>query len=441
MKREVYPEGIKIDIRPEIRKGCSWDVKISFSADLLEAENIKKIYYEKPRHANPSCYYFCLKVRSKLITPIKEVGFTKVATLASDSSYTELSGNTATFKVKFNARPRAVFHKHADMMILVASLKKGDTHITTGLKELIFRGGTGSIHSADSRKKALLKEKSRKNNMKKEYPTTADGGLWPIDRTVPEFTHMAPDELLTSFIQNKGDALLQYYGDGFEGMNNNTTMDNTWASNVMAPQTNDFSMGVSNFSAYPVMMDNNNMAYPGNGFLEMKPDISSNYNEPNYNLGSYNEPNLKKRKLEYYEEPATKRPKYLMETKTYQKLFFNALHYLTLPEISTVASRAPVPLFVKDENSRYIYLNSTFANFVLDVATTDTALNKGTSQVLDPCDAPTIMQHDQYMFTQEEGVMKLFDVTIKHQYFQMMKQVTTLRDGKKVIVGAVVGSL
>lgn len=63
----------------------------------------------------------------------------------------------ATFRVKFTARPRTVFHKHADMMILIASLSQGDNMVSTTSLELIFRGGTGSIHSADNRKKSTIK--------------------------------------------------------------------------------------------------------------------------------------------------------------------------------------------------------------------------------------------------------------------------------------------
>lgn len=57
-------------------------------------------------------------------------------------------------KVKFTARPRAVFHKHSDMMILLVSVKKGERAIATSETELIFRGGTGSVHSAETRKLA-----------------------------------------------------------------------------------------------------------------------------------------------------------------------------------------------------------------------------------------------------------------------------------------------
>lgn len=47
------------------------------------------------------------------------------------------------------------------------------------------------------------------------------------------------------------------------------------------------------------------------------------------------------------DDSPVKRPKYLLEVKYYQKLFFSCLQFMTLPQISAVCSRAPVPIFVK----------------------------------------------------------------------------------------------
>jgi hypothetical protein len=47
------------------------------------------------------------------------------------------------------------------------------------------------------------------------------------------------------------------------------------------------------------------------------------------------------------EELSEKKPKYMLEVKYYQKLFFSCLQYMTLPQISALTSRAPVPVFVK----------------------------------------------------------------------------------------------
>jgi hypothetical protein len=44
------------------------------------------------------------------------------------------------------------------MMILIVALKRGDQVLCSDESELIFRGGTGSIHSADSRKSSIAKE-------------------------------------------------------------------------------------------------------------------------------------------------------------------------------------------------------------------------------------------------------------------------------------------
>lgn len=144
-----------IQTRPEIRKGCVWDVSLLFSAAALHHHKLKEIYLEKPRVQRESGAYLCLKVRSKLIQ--KEIGFGKVAELEHDAPYIEPNPITgaAVLKVKFTQRPRAVFHKHADVMVLVVSLRSCHSNeiLLSAEHELIFRGGTGSMHSADSRKK------------------------------------------------------------------------------------------------------------------------------------------------------------------------------------------------------------------------------------------------------------------------------------------------
>jgi len=108
------------------------------------------------------CYVLELSVRSKLIRPVKELPFCKVGNIVNELDPVELTNGGATVRVKFTARPRTVFHKHADMMILVANLMAGGELITSSTLELIFRGGTGSNHSADSKKKALLNKGEKK---------------------------------------------------------------------------------------------------------------------------------------------------------------------------------------------------------------------------------------------------------------------------------------
>lgn len=155
MVESVVYKDFCIQTRPEIRKGCVWDVGLLFSLEALEKHKLKEIYLEKPRVQRESGAYLCLKVRSKLIQ--KEIGFGKVGELEHDRPYIEpnVSTGAATLKVKFMQRPRAVFHKHADVMVLVISLRSCTTNevILNAEHELIFRGGTGSMHSADSRKK------------------------------------------------------------------------------------------------------------------------------------------------------------------------------------------------------------------------------------------------------------------------------------------------
>jgi len=135
-----------------------------------------------------------------------------------------------------------------------------------------------------------------------------------------------------------------------------------------------------------------------------------------------------------------KRPRYLLETKFFQKLFFNCLHFMTLEEISLVCSRAPVPLFVKDEASVYIYINLTFCNFIMDVARTERILNKSTSQVLGQSEAVDVVKQEKFLMAHDQGTIKTFNVNIQKQTFKVMKQWTLLKDGKKVIIGAVVSS-
>jgi len=121
--------------------------------------NLRHIYLEKPRQAAGRCPYLCLKVRSKLKVPVEELGLTKVAKIENDSDYLTLNEfSVITLKVRFTTRPRVVFQKQSDMMILIVALKRGDQVLCSDESELIFRGGTGSIHSADSRKSSIAKE-------------------------------------------------------------------------------------------------------------------------------------------------------------------------------------------------------------------------------------------------------------------------------------------
>lgn len=153
--------GLVVSTRPEIRKGCSWDITLRFTPEIINKLGLKTIFVEKPRAATPghSNFYLCIKVRSKLMQPRRELGFRKVAEIENDVETVELNEQgVATLKVKFTQRPRSVFHKHSDTMILVVALKsaKDDRVVISDEHELVFRGGTGSVHSADARKKMIL---------------------------------------------------------------------------------------------------------------------------------------------------------------------------------------------------------------------------------------------------------------------------------------------
>jgi hypothetical protein len=65
---------LAISTRPEIRKGCSWDIYLRFAPELKLAS--KRIWAEKPRQIAPSKdlaspsqiqYYLCLKVHPQTL--------------------------------------------------------------------------------------------------------------------------------------------------------------------------------------------------------------------------------------------------------------------------------------------------------------------------------------------------------------------------------------
>jgi len=91
---------------------------------------------------------------------------------------------TAILRVKFTSRPRAVFHKHSDVMILLVSLRRGNETLCSSSKELIFRGGTGSIHSAEGRNNGNI---SKKRKGVESYMSQENSEpLWPIMPSLPK---------------------------------------------------------------------------------------------------------------------------------------------------------------------------------------------------------------------------------------------------------------
>lgn len=109
------------------------------------------------------------------------------------------------YQTRFTARPRAVFHKHADVMILVAHLKIGDRVICSDTVrilftlvtishfvqlELVFRGGTGSIHGAENRGRASPVMPSTPHSCPPHYMYNSDA-----PQPVPLLPNAAPSPL------------------------------------------------------------------------------------------------------------------------------------------------------------------------------------------------------------------------------------------------------
>jgi len=229
---ELNDGSISITTKPEIRKGCIWEFQLRLSPQMSQRNDFQKFYVisgatskkNKSLKKESNLFYLELKIRSKLIRPVKELPFFKVGNVVNEQEPIEIINGIATFRVKFTARPRTVFHKHADMMIMVASLFQGENLITTTSLELIFRGGTGSIHSADNRKKALLNSKTKKsetdtnqmnitNEMAKQNNIVNNNGSKMVSGSMPmltEYEDFDPNNFWDDFLLNKGDKLMNF---------------------------------------------------------------------------------------------------------------------------------------------------------------------------------------------------------------------------------------
>eukprot|EP01124_Arcella_intermedia_P015840 TRINITY_DN22408_c0_g1_i1.p1 TRINITY_DN22408_c0_g1~~TRINITY_DN22408_c0_g1_i1.p1 ORF type:complete len:536 (-),score=83.52 TRINITY_DN22408_c0_g1_i1:514-2121(-) len=475
---------LQINTRPEIRKGCIWDIHLKVSPEIVQKEKLDSIYIERPRGvAGRTSSYLCLKVRSKLIKPVRELPFTKVAVVVNEGNTLDLSDNTLTLRVRFTARPRAVFHKHSDMMILVASIKRGDSVLCTDEKELIFRGGTGSIHSADNRqppRRAKTKSDPQEDTdwvmavkPVPVLPTPVEEAAWPSEKAFQEYEDVETTakalacEDVISKTETAPPCPMQnvsplHYDETFSALELNglLTADYEPFGSVETGQFSSDAPYLPPSCAFPVpsmgsymspqlpyavvygkrraycRQCSDCMVYRGEGggpCLECGcfPSQHMDLDADNFQVPS--------RKRGREEEGST--PKYLLETKYYQKMFFNCLHFMTLEEISTISLKAPIPLFVKDENSVYIFLNNTFSAFIIDIAQTEKVLYKSTQQVLGQLDSQIVLQQERTLLSQPPGTIKVFDVTIKRQTFQVMKQWNSLRDGKKVILGMVISAV
>jgi len=94
-------------------------------------------------------------------------------------------------------------------------------------------------------------------------------------------------------------------------------------------------------------------------------------------------------------------------------------------------------------------VNPTFCTFILDLTSSDQILHRADSHLLPKSETSEIRQQEQLLLQQDEHQQyqqggkdeaKEFDVTIRKQNFRVMKQVTTLRDGQKVIIGTIISS-
>lgn len=462
-----------VSTRPEIRKGCTWEITLRFSQDIIKKLNLKQIFIEKPKGRD--AFYTCIKVRSKLIVPRRELGFKKVAEIENDREYIELNEHgVGTIKVKFTQRPRAVFHKHADTMILIVSLKstKDDRILVTDEHELIFRGGTGSVHSADSRKKQIITTEIKKLNQTtttpQHFPEIEPNNInqdsvsysysnsdniptefvtsfpqqhsphptgFPTSHMTPHCEPLTPQLFENMRVEYEGSAVMNEYKDemelyqlGWMGENGNliNTLNQAPDSNSFIHTDND----VLNDNKYFVF-DNDVDSESTNSSLENSRGRKRKMDQRgSLDLGCE----------EYSKQgnisvgmPPIKRSRFSLEDKYYQKLFFRSLSFMTLEELRSLCAQAPVPIFVKDENSVYKWANHAFCSFILD---TDSVVNKRTTELLCRTEGEEVLKSDHYLL-QREGKIKTFDLLVKSQAYTVMKLYTTLRGGTKVLVGAV----
>lgn len=588
-KKETKPE-LMISTRPEIRKGCVWEVQLRFSADIIKKHGLKQIYIEKPKNsAAKEVAYLCLKVRSKLITPRRELAFRKVAEIENDTEFLELNEfGVITLKVRFTQRPRAVFHKHADVMILMVNLKSSrtDQSITYDEHELIFRGGTGSQHSADNRKKMWTdngasneQQQQQQYNMQQnnaqsnsfmdppssgldsevlnaaelvsDFLTGQSSGLMqghPFQSLIASPTlggmsltsgldDLTPaslasmDTLCNSFLSNTPSSIASLTGssaasNSFLSSNTNiTTSSAAFLSSNMSAQMSDssaFGLDTSDLlnSSRSFFSSGTLLDCPSDTFAQLPSTAPSMFSSSHSTTSSSSSASLtasalpvitqsatpskftvvfdkrrgactrcktecevyqgtggscnncgcfpamhldvdkpaheqmcKKRKHDAVEDddetsesdtdqtmPPMKRRKYILETEFYQKLFFKSIAFMTLDELASLCNNAPIPLFVKDENSVYKYVNTSFCNFILDTVRKDNIVNKRTNQVLSGHEADEVVKMDKYLMTREGKIMT-FNVAVNRQEYRVIKLYTRLRDGMKVVVGAVVSSL
>jgi hypothetical protein len=95
---------------------------------------------------------------------------------------------------------------------------------------------------------------------------------------------------------------------------------------------------------------------------------------------------------------------------------------------------------IQDENSVYRYVNDAFCEFILDTVCKENILNKDTTQVIQGKEGEDVVKTDKYLMSRE-GKIITFNLAVNRQEYRVMKRYTKLRDGMKVVVGAVISSV
>eukprot|EP01122_Echinamoeba_exundans_P012272 TRINITY_DN5086_c0_g1_i1.p1 TRINITY_DN5086_c0_g1~~TRINITY_DN5086_c0_g1_i1.p1 ORF type:complete len:553 (+),score=97.81 TRINITY_DN5086_c0_g1_i1:68-1726(+) len=517
--------GLVVSTRPEIRKGCSWDITMRFTAEIINKFGLKTIYVEKPRASSPGrdTFYLCIKVRSKLMQPRRELGFRKVAEVENEIETVELNEHgVAVLKVKFTQRPRSVFHKHSDTMILVVALKsaKDDRVVVSDEHELVFRGGTGSVHSADARKKMILAGEIKKLS---DHPSASHSSTHHSTNNTPRVVerpyldseesedgaqsqHVVPavssveikhqvdsssdllaqpqcEPLTAQLFENLRDdyassSVMNEYKDEMELYHMPwLTGDTSAAMAAFVPGApDDVLMGAEvssvehetiaedakfNFDteeadatssvllvedpaqppqpdmsdpqpAQPVSVASSSSSVPAYEGMQTRGRKRSMQDRETLAASSSSLPTTE----DVTSAPAPKRPKYSLEDRYFQKLFFKSLPFLTLEELRSVCGQAPIPMFVKDEQGVYKWANHIFCAFILDT-NIESVINRRPAQFLNAQEGEEVVKSDQYLLQREPGLIQTFNLNVKCQPYKVMKMYTRLRDGNRVLVGAV----
>ena len=171
-----------------------WPIEFVFSEELLRLCPIRDVVVAGrdkevvAKRRQRDQYVVRLKVVSTLENPKIEVDLEEVVEVVSESRVLDVYRNKATLEVQFKKRPRNVFHRHGDVMVLAASLYCGEKQIAEDRQTLIFRGGTGSEHSSKSRKKKAyqaMMQTLKTSSTKKELGNVQDQQL-PIGNQQPQ---------------------------------------------------------------------------------------------------------------------------------------------------------------------------------------------------------------------------------------------------------------